>query len=466
MTSWPDRENALRLSEGLPPTPANLSRVADACGLEAARWAFSQWDLRSRASAKFPLSHRLFFVKEALEQSTHHSVARYHASLFPPGVRVFDLTAGIGGDALALAERGPVTAFELDPDRFACLQRNASALARDIECRLTDTLAWLSAEEAAPEGQPEHIDDATTPKGPVEQDPLAPKGRPEHIDDATTPKSPVEQDPLAPKGRPEHSRGCNPRTEPPPPAAPNGASRPSPESPIGVQGEYLFADPARRVEGRRTLKLEEFAPNPLVLADHAGRQKLLVMKLSPLLNDRELEQLGSCVRFVSFGGECREALVLAGTEAPSGWGAVLIDPDETVHSLPRTSHPAVATDEPLTFLHEADPAAIRAGALSTLCDEFGCQPLADSNGYLTSNEPIASPWLTNYRILDTGSPDPKRLRRVLDELGAGPLILKQRHAGLDLEKLRKQLSRSQGRELILAFYRKGKSIRAVILEPA
>ena len=83
-------------------------------GAEAARWASLQSDLRKKALAKFADGGQMLFDREALEQATHEAIAVYHASRFPAGEIVVDMTVGIGADLIALAARGPVIGFELD----------------------------------------------------------------------------------------------------------------------------------------------------------------------------------------------------------------------------------------------------------------------------------------------------------------------------------------------------------------
>ncbi len=73
-----------------------------------------QVELRRKAAAKFPDAARMFFVARALEQATDIHVARYKAKRFPADERVADLCCGIGGDSIALAERGPITAVDRD----------------------------------------------------------------------------------------------------------------------------------------------------------------------------------------------------------------------------------------------------------------------------------------------------------------------------------------------------------------
>ena len=76
---------------------------------------------------KFPEMEYVWATPEALEQATHAQVARHKAARFAQwGARhIYDLCAGIGGDALAFAEFAPVTAIEVSPVRAACLRFNA-----------------------------------------------------------------------------------------------------------------------------------------------------------------------------------------------------------------------------------------------------------------------------------------------------------------------------------------------------
>jgi hypothetical protein len=127
---------------------------------------------------------------------------------------------------------------------------------------------------------------------------------------------------------------------------------------------------------------------------------------------------------------------------------------------------ALSTDEPKEYLFEADPAAIRAHALGSLHSRFGILALGDSNGYLTGPRPVASPWLRSYRVLHHGKADLKATRRKLDELGGSTPVLKQRGAGQDLDALRKLLRGDGKRELAVAVWPVGKSLRHTILEIA
>lgn len=357
---------ALTLSTGLVPSASNLARVARETDDAAARWAFGQWALRERAKGRFPHPERLLYVREALEQATHLGLSAYHASLFPAGETVVDLTCGVGGDLLALAARGPVLGFERDPERAEYARWNLGALDLAGDVREGDGLAWLRKHGA----------------------------------------------------------------------------------------RYVFADPARRVEGRRTLDPSDFAPNPIEVADAARGGDLWAMKLSPMLADDFLSRLGPRVEFVSFGGECREALVQGGGVEPGVWAVRPgLPPLRGESPIRGTSKRAERAEG---WLHDADPAAVRAHALGS----FGLAPLGDAPGYLVGDR-IESPWLRAYSVFDDVAP--KRLRVSLKNLGAAAPVLKQRGAGQDLDRWRKELGRHGDRPIAVAFYKAGASVRAAIL---
>ena len=137
-----DQAEALELSKGLPATASNIERVAKKTSQEAAQWAFTQWALRKKAIEKgFPKAEEMLFTREALEQASHFAVARYHASLFPRGELVADLTCGIGADLIALAERGPVIGYEIDAERLEYANHNLKAHGFSGDLRLVDCLS-------------------------------------------------------------------------------------------------------------------------------------------------------------------------------------------------------------------------------------------------------------------------------------------------------------------------------------
>lgn len=222
--------------------------------------------------------------------------------------------------------------------------------------------------------------------------------------------------------------------------------------------EYAFCDPSRRIDGKRTLRIEDFQPNPRAVADRFRSLKLGGIKLSPMLSDRDLESFGGTLEFISFGGECREVVVWLGSEA--GAPRRLATHIESLEHLGVGETPSWAV-APDLFLFEADPAAIRAHCLGTLCSEFGLRALADSNGYLTGNELINSLWLEPFRVLATHNADLKRTVAELRRLGGGTPVVKSRGVKIDVDQLRREL-RGDGEELVVVVYPSGPSLKHAI----
>lgn len=74
-----------------------------------------QVELRGRSRDKFADPSELFFTRKGLEQCTDEWLAKAKAVRFPSGQSIADICCGIGGDALALAARGPLVAWDIDP---------------------------------------------------------------------------------------------------------------------------------------------------------------------------------------------------------------------------------------------------------------------------------------------------------------------------------------------------------------
>ncbi len=368
-----DWERALELvrSRGFSVTPKSLESVSKEVGEDAARWAFTQWELRFRARAKFALADQMLFVREALEQATHEEVARWHASRFPAGTLVVDATVGIGADAIALAGRGPVVGYEIDAERMACAAHNLAVHGLSADLRLVSCLseAW--------------------------------------------------------------------------------------------DANYAFADPARRVGGRRTLDLTEFEPDPLLLSARLHELKLGAMKLSPMLPDSALNSLGSRLEFVSFGGECREALVWAGSDVSPGRFASQV---ESGLFLPGSASNATGLAEPLTLIAEADPAAIRAHVLPSLCEQTGWLPLGNAPGYLTGDHLVENLWFdSTFEVIDSMPFDRKRLKARLRQLGEPIESIKSRGITLDMTSLRRELGVLGTGSHVVILYPSNTGHRAVLV---
>ncbi len=108
---------------------------------------------RRRARDRYADADRLVFTTTALEQASHPAASALRAARYRDDGAIVDLCAGIGGDTLALAEVGPVTAIDRDPARLVLLARNAAVRGRTVETVVADVLtypvgagAWVHAD--------------------------------------------------------------------------------------------------------------------------------------------------------------------------------------------------------------------------------------------------------------------------------------------------------------------------------
>jgi hypothetical protein len=119
-----------------------LDQLAKQFDRELARSALETVLLRERARAKFSRAGEMYVTREALEQASGEAIARYRVERFREFHAVGDYCCGIGGDAIALAARGPIVVIDRDPLRLAMAQANLAAygLGERVEFRLGDVL--------------------------------------------------------------------------------------------------------------------------------------------------------------------------------------------------------------------------------------------------------------------------------------------------------------------------------------
>lgn len=223
----------------------------------------------------------------------------------------------------------------------------------------------------------------------------------------------------------------------------------------GPPGDYAMADPARRNSGRRTLDPNEFSPDPTLVAEAFSTTRLSAIKLSPMLADPFLESVGPGLSFVSHQGECCEAVVWCGLDAPQTRTAVHVESGAEFAARDLFSF----VDMPSGDVFEADPALIRAHALGNF---EGLAHLGDSNGYLTGTHEM-TPWLKRYSTLWSGPYRPEKIAAELKTLEAKITVVKKR--GVPVEPKDVKIKPYGGRPVTLILYPVGKKICAVLAIP-
>lgn len=217
-----------------------------------------------------------------------------------------------------------------------------------------------------------------------------------------------------------------------------------------------FADPARRVEGRRVFSVEAMQPPLSQLVALQRCLPHLGVKTMPGIGDEEIPT-NSGVEFISHEGVCKEAILWFGDLVKhSRWASVYIE--QAWLSLPGDNEqkPPVGKLEAGYYLHEPDPALIRAGVFTELCRRLGAHLFDPQIAYLVSPEAKTDPLVQSFVIQEIHSFNLKLLNRRLQALGYHVVELKKRGVPFQPEELRPRLKLpATGKPGVVIFTRRG-----------
>lgn len=331
-------------------------------------------NLRKLAVKKFSRADDMFFTREALEQSSGEVISHYRAERFIKDNTILDLCCRIGGDTIALAGRGYVTAVDIDPVRLAMAKRNLEVYG------LSDRVKFI-------------------------------------CDDVTK---------------------------------------------IPFYADAAFLDPSRRSFGRRVTRLTDINP-PLEFIHRLKKEiKNCAVKLSPMTDDEELEELEGEVEFISDSGECKEALVWFGDFKTASKRATILP--EGV-SLIEESPLFIRLLPPGSFIYEPDPCIIRAHFIEQLAVKIDAWRINENIAYLSSNKLMITPYADAYKVIDSLPFNIKALKKQLHNLEAGRVIIKKRGIPFEPDEIEKRLRVEGNRELVLILTSIMDKIWAFICEP-
>lgn len=221
----------------------------------------------------------------------------------------------------------------------------------------------------------------------------------------------------------------------------------------------IFVDPARRDEGRRIFDPAGLIPPLATILALAA--PLLAVKLMPGL-PHTLAPPACSLEFVSHAGVCKEAVLwrVAGAGDMPGASAAVHTHDGWLHIAADGTRPPVGplSDEVIAaglYLHEADGAVIRAGALGPLARKLGGAWLLDAEiAYLLTGWSLPEPEpLVQSFVIDELHPfHLKRLNQRLQALAIGTVELKKRGSAVEPESLRPRLKLVKGGRSATVFF--------------
>ena len=218
-----------------------------------------------------------------------------------------------------------------------------------------------------------------------------------------------------------------------------------------IRCDVAFADPARRMSGRRIRGLDAYLPPVSSLLERwRPLADSIVIKVAPGITDNEIPN-GASVEWISLDGDLREATVVVGDLRSTAAKTATVLPAGASISGPEPNDVPVA---PIGgWLFEPDDAVIRAGLVRVLASEIGAAMIDPDIAYLTADHPIEHPMLASYPVDDVMPFNLKQLRRRLAELQVGVVTIKKRGSPVIPEQLRPRLRLSGDRSATILLTR-------------
>lgn len=221
------------------------------------------------------------------------------------------------------------------------------------------------------------------------------------------------------------------------------------------EAAVAFADPARRAKGKRLFRLHQLQPPVAELLALQREIHILGVKVMPGVEDRDLPP-NCAVEFISHDGVCKEAVLWFGNFAPLQRWATVATPQGWQRVATDGDAPPQGDLENIRYLHEPDPAVIRARALGRLCYALNAHLFDSQIAYLVSAVYHEHPLVQSFRIDEIHPFQLKLLNRRLQALKIGQVELKKRGFPVAPEELRPRLKLvKSGQAGVVIFTRRG-----------
>tara|TARA_R110002111_G_scaffold18931_2_gene46207 strand:+ start:21335 stop:22507 length:1173 start_codon:yes stop_codon:yes gene_type:complete len=228
----------------------------------------------------------------------------------------------------------------------------------------------------------------------------------------------------------------------------------------------LHIDPDRRPHsGGKVIRIEDYLPGLETLLELIHDFQGGAIKLSPASNFAG-KFPGTEVELISLNGECKEATIWFGDLAgQQEYRATAISKTGEVESI--AGHPLdafVSITEPGAYIYDPDPSIVRSGLLDVAAAPFSLSRLDPEEEYLTSTEPVDSPFFRRFKILEELSNNEREIRKYFRTASFGQLEIKCRRIPVAIESLRRKLSLKGDAAGVLIIARLQGKARALICE--
>ncbi|OBB97939.1 SAM-dependent methyltransferase [Mycobacterium sp. 852002-40037_SCH5390672] len=215
----------------------------------------------------------------------------------------------------------------------------------------------------------------------------------------------------------------------------------------------LVVDPARRVEGRRRLRIDDYQPDlGSLLHTYRGRES--VVKCAPGIDFDEVRRLGfgGEIEVTSYRGSVREACLWSAGLAQPGVGrrANMLDRGEQLTDTDADDCPVRPVGR---WIVDPDGAVVRAGLVRHYGARHGLWQLDPDIAYLSGDRLPAAD--RGFEVLEQLVFDERRLRQALSAQDCGSLEVLVRGVRVDPDALRKRMRLRGSRSLSVVIARMG-----------
>ncbi|MHA2283155.1 MAG: hypothetical protein ACXAC5_20125 [Promethearchaeota archaeon] len=204
--------------------------------------------------------------------------------------------------------------------------------------------------------------------------------------------------------------------------------------------DCIFFDPSRRVEGKRTVKIEEYEP-PLTLIENLKPfSQNICIKIAPGVDLSRIKY--DCdIEVISYKGEVKEVVLWFGKFKTSSNKELILATKlpEKITWIQKSKRYNVPVSKPKDFIYEPDPAFIKAHLISDIAEKFNLSQLHEKVAYLTSDTLIDIPILKCYHVLSYETLDYPSINKKLTTLKIGNVDLKARGISVDLKSIQKSI---------------------------
>jgi hypothetical protein len=197
--------------------------------------------------------------------------------------------------------------------------------------------------------------------------------------------------------------------------------------------EVVFADPARRADGRRVFDHNAYSPPWSFISKLLTRTACV--KVAPGIPHEAVPD-GVEAEWVSDAGEVKEAALWSGKlYGGTARRATLLPSGATVASAPE------AVDGPVgRYIYEPDGAVVRAGLVTAVAFAVDGWLLDPRIAYVTANSLVVTQLASAYEVVEELPYREKALRAWVRAEGIGTLEIKKRGVDVDPAVLRKKLA--------------------------